>query len=588
MSPQERGTVVAATRNALLFVSRNSGNSWSHLAFPGQLQGVLHALEIDATRVGTWYAGMEGDQTAGVYRTMDGGASWTRLEGMRGKNIWALAIWESDARVIAAGTDEGIYLTTDRGDSWRRISPQGNTELNPVVSLAFHPADRNTLYAGTLRLPWRTQDGGGTWKSIHTGMLDDSDVFSIRVNAKQPDVVFAGACGGVYRSVDQGGLWARLPTPRDSFRVYNVALDPRQTTTVFAATSAGLLKSSNEGAIWRRVSNHAIKSIAFDPAETSRIYFASTDGGLLVSRDGGETLAAINVGFSNRNLTRMSGARRALYAASIYEPESGGVFRSIDLGVTWARAQGTGMPKEENIRHLAASPDNAKSVFAAGTSRLYRSVDGGQSWNAATALGPDISALLALPGGVVLLGLESGLFRSADGGKSWTPLRLSTGSDRVNVLQSSGVAGTTAITASGVFLSDAKGTYWTPCGPLPDGALAYGLALESGAVALAGTSHALFRSTDGCKSWSPVQGGLEWGTVSIVLFHPSRPGEAFAVQNGKTFRSIDSGMTWKPLGDHGRNGLYPSSLWISPDAPERLLGLFPRRGVMWSMWEPRP
>src|SRR5258707_1256364 len=154
--------------------------------------------------------------------------------------VWSLALWTVNPDVIAAGTADGVYLSKDRGATWKHISPPGDRELRPVVSLAFHPKNADTLYAGTTHLPWKTADGGATWKSIHTGMIDDSDVFSIQVDALKPERVFASACSGVYGSLDGAGHWKKLETPTGAFRTYFVALDPRRTDVVFAGTSSGL------------------------------------------------------------------------------------------------------------------------------------------------------------------------------------------------------------------------------------------------------------------------------------------------------------------------------------------------------------
>src|ERR1035438_7588959 len=200
---------------------------------------------------------------------------------------------------MAAGGADGIFLSRDGGESWRRISPEENAELSPVVALAFDPVHSEVLYAGTTHLPWRTIDGGATWQSIHDGMLDDSDVFSISVNPSRPPIVYASACSGAYRSITAGRQWTRLATPVGAFRTYLVTLDPRHPDTVFAATSAGLLKSSNSGAAFHKVSGASVKSIAFDPSRPGWMYFASTTAGLMVSTDSGETLRESNRGFAN-------------------------------------------------------------------------------------------------------------------------------------------------------------------------------------------------------------------------------------------------------------------------------------------------
>ena len=92
----------------------------------------------------------------------------------------------------------------DRGATWRRISAATDPEMQDITALAFDPADTNVLYAGTPHLPWKTTDGGATWHSISTGLIDDSDIFSIRVDPNHPQLVFASACSGIYRS-DSGG-----------------------------------------------------------------------------------------------------------------------------------------------------------------------------------------------------------------------------------------------------------------------------------------------------------------------------------------------------------------------------------------------
>jgi photosystem II stability/assembly factor-like uncharacterized protein len=186
--PKLPGFVIAGAHNGLLYVSRNGGAFWTNIPFDGQSTGSLHALEIDPRSADTWYVGMEGDHpwTSGVYKTVDAGETWTLLPGIKGKAVWSLAIWPSNPDIMTAGTADGVYRTSDAGRSWTQISSPDNQELRPVVSLAFDPMNSDVIYAGTTHLPWRTTDGGASWESIHTGMLHDSDLFSIQVDFHQP------------------------------------------------------------------------------------------------------------------------------------------------------------------------------------------------------------------------------------------------------------------------------------------------------------------------------------------------------------------------------------------------------------------
>ncbi|MCU1325205.1 MAG: hypothetical protein JWN34_575 [Bryobacterales bacterium] len=571
--PQVRNLLVAGTHNGLIFTSTNGGAFWTAVPFPPQFAGTLHALEVDPASPSTWYAGVESDSAwhSGVWKTTDAGRSWTLLADTRGIPVWSLAVFPGDSKIIAAGTGAGVFRSNNSGTAWKRISPEGDTELRPVVSLAFHPTLDNVLYAGTTHLPWRTADGGAHWKSIHDGMLDDSDVFSIQVDPAKPTRVFASACSGVYASSDEAAHWTKLETPKGAFRTYFVAMNPKRSETVFAGTTDGLLRSADSGRSWRKVSPHAVRSMAFDPWDTGREFFASSSGGLLVSTDDGLTLRESNFGFTNRNFTTLTGAGTHLYSSSVYEPTSGGVYRTANLGMRWVHA---GEAKPDELLTMSVSPDNPELLLAAGYRGLLRSVDGGKTWSAAPGPpGSRISGIATLPGGTALVATEQGIFRQENG--NWTR----TGSVAANTLTYSGTV-PLALTSNAAWLSTDAGVSWQQCGN-PDGAAAwYGLAFDAGSsTALAATSAGAFRSTDGCKSWKAVREGLRAETASFVLFHPTRHGEAYLSQGGKVFRSIDGGVKWAPMDDDSASNSGPSSLFVLPSAPDRLFALFPRRGV---------
>jgi photosystem II stability/assembly factor-like uncharacterized protein len=154
------------------------------------------------------------------------------------------------------------------------------------------------------------------------------------------------------------------------------------------------------------------------------------------------------------------------------------------------------------------------------------------------------------------------------------------------LLHRSGPNMISALTAHGALVSGDSGATWRKCGPVVGGsgegsAVWYASDFDPVAptTALAATSAGLFRSTDGCASWSPVLSGLRPETAGIVVFHPVRSGEAYASQGGHVFRSTDGGQRWLPLDDEPRGSSGPTSLVVLPASPDRLFALFPRRGV---------
>ena len=292
--------LVAGTRRGTLYRSENRGADWTPSASPAAADCVLHALEIHPQDSNHLYAGFDCEVITanwGCYETDDSGTTWRRAIELNGKGVWSLA-FSSKATRVAAGTTAGVFV--NKGDGWRRGSPESNRELRPVVSLAFDPSDDETLLARTSHLPWRTTDGGKTWISVHSGMIDDSDVFSISPDRTRKGVIYASACSGTYKSVESGLRWTRLPTPRGAFRSYLVVPDPHRPQVIYAATSAGLLRSGDGGATWSKLTTDIVHAVSFDPVTAKRVYVASLSSGILASEDGGDTFRARNQGFTNR------------------------------------------------------------------------------------------------------------------------------------------------------------------------------------------------------------------------------------------------------------------------------------------------
>src|SRR5204862_17844 len=129
------------------------------------------------------------------------------------------------------------------------------------------PKEPNIIYAGTAHLPWRTLDGGKSWDSIHTGMIDDSDVFSIYIDPSYTNSVFASACSGIYWSASRGDAWRKLMgIPNTSRRTHVVRFqgsccgNSGLEGTVFAGTTLGLFKSRNGGTNWKLVNGSQVNA----------------------------------------------------------------------------------------------------------------------------------------------------------------------------------------------------------------------------------------------------------------------------------------------------------------------------------------
>jgi photosystem II stability/assembly factor-like uncharacterized protein len=307
VDPHDQGTLLAGTAAAMLFRTRDAASSWTQLVFPPALRATLHAVLIDPVNPHTYLVALSSETPmyAGVFRSADDGLTWQPLSDLSRMQVWSLASWPVDGRLMAAGTQDGVYLSRDGGQTWTHTVPQG-AGPRPVVSLAFDPANSSILYAGTPHLVWKTTDGAKTWRLIHRGMKEDSDIFSIAVDAFDRRDLFVGTCGGIYKSRDGGGTWAHLEKAASTqTRTYVVARAPHNASVVFAGTNEGLLESPDAGSTWRPLLRQAVWSIAFDPSKPGRM-FVATEVGILRSDDGGSHFTEANHGIYDNSLVSAS------------------------------------------------------------------------------------------------------------------------------------------------------------------------------------------------------------------------------------------------------------------------------------------
>jgi photosystem II stability/assembly factor-like uncharacterized protein len=611
---QNGRTLVAGSRDSLLFRSDDAGASWRLLPFPRGAPGVFNSVLIDPKESPHYYAGLDaGDsQDSDVYESKDGGETWQALAGLRGSRIESLALSPVNPSTLAAGTSKGVFVSMDRGVTWSRTSRADDPEMQEITALAFDPVDANVLYAGTPHLPWKTADGGATWHSISSGLIDDSDIFSIRVDPSHPQLVFASACSGIYRSDSGGEAWRKIQgIPGTHRRTHIIAEDPRNSDTIYAGTTLGLFKSPDGGKTWRHLSSEQVNWMVFDSADPRTLYLATEFAGILKSKDSGETFQPTNAGFANHRLSEITTDGKLLYASSTYEGLYGGIFVSSDGGLQWSLRANEEALHGQNIHSLTASAAGADPVFAASEDAVLKSVDGGKTWLAVSEPRPVATRTAAARTGrtvqathssgrvhihalravrlekdklVLFAGTEAGLFRSSNSGASWEQVKAA-GLTDVAVLAlyapPSGVSRLAARTGSGLFVSEDSGRTWQAA-LLPDGHYIYDVALpvERDTGILAATSRGILQSIDEGAHWKLVTEGVPAATVDSVRFNPSQGREAFLVQYGNVYRTVDGGDSWQVFSNEGLEGAAIRMLWFAPDLPQRIFALSAARGAL--------
>lgn len=538
VNPSNPRMLLAGGRNSLVYRSTNGGDTWTRLAFPRHFLGAVTSLLFDANDAKHYLVGINanGSPFSGLWMTHDEGRTWTEQPDLTGTPVEALTAWPGDPRVLAAGTEQGVWLSEDGGEKWRRISKPWLHEMRVVTAVAFAPHDRKVIYAGTPHLPWKTVDEGESWQSIHEGMIDDSDIFSIYVDPRKPERVLLSACSGIYRTETGGAPWTKFKgIPSDLRRTHAVRIDATHPDVIYAGTTLGLLKST-DGTTFKRMNELPILGMAFDPSVASRFYIAAEASGLWKTEDGGKTLHGIGDGFTTRRVGQIVRAGSRLYLTTLQDGDAGGLFSSDDRGSTWKLVAGADILGGEHFQFLAAPPANPKMLIAGNTDRLRRSIDAGKTWK-------DIAGPGAMTG-------------RAGGTKELARLQC--------LAAAEGAKGAVlfAGTSRGLFRSLDFGSTWLPAAVTSIKIVPNVLGLTvAGQRVLARTGESLYLSGDAGVTWKPVS--LLFATSLIYdIALSSRAGDAVLLATAQgLYRSQPGSTRWERIAGGLQDGTVASVAW---------------------------
>lgn len=255
----------------------------------------------------------------GVYKTMDGGQSWTNMGLKESRQIGEILIDPRNSNVVyvaaegsawGPGGERGVYKTVDGGKTWENILTI--SENTGVANLSFDPSDPDVIYAGAEQRRrtqfgkigggpesafYKTTDAGKTWEKLTNGIPgDDKGGMEIVVSPADPNIVYAmfeaTESGGTYRSDDRGASFSKMSDHYSSGQYYSeLFCDPHNSDKLYSVETFSKV-SVDGGKTWknlgnkdRHVDDHAMW---IDPAHTDHFYIGG-DGGVYESYDGGKT-----------------------------------------------------------------------------------------------------------------------------------------------------------------------------------------------------------------------------------------------------------------------------------------------------------
>jgi photosystem II stability/assembly factor-like uncharacterized protein len=616
VDPKDKDRLYLSTLDGQIHTSADGGKTWSLLVNLNRPQLVLDQLIVDSRDSKIIYtSGHRHKEPGGFFKTSDGGATWKESKDLKKESIHAMAQSSFDPNVILVGTIDGVWMSKDAGENFNKI--ESTTMPINIDSLAIDPRNSSTFYAGTWWRAYKTTDGGKNWRLIKNGMIDDSDVFAVIIDQKNPEHIIASACSGIYESFNGGDLWKKSQgIPSQSRRTRDILQNPVKPGTVYAATTEGFWMTADGGRTWALTTqkNLEINSITVHPTEPNKIFIGTNNYGVMVSNDGGKNFVATNDNFTSRltySVTADSERANRLYATTQNTATGGGfVFLSNNGGQTWEQTKNLDVAR---ISPYAILQDevNTNTIYLGTNVGMYRSLDRGMSWTQLTAPKPVVKKkttttkkkttakigaktatvttpvettavvsttpalipalsekvkVLANTGddkNGILAGTDSGLYRTYDVTKGWEKIPFGPGIDTsiFVIYVSPHLPGTIWVgtATSGLIVSSDEGKTWKRVEGIPQNIPVSSINVNPNKPELmyVGTAQTLYLSKDGGRSWTRRGGNLPLGNYTSILINPKNTEEIYvssALQSdGGIYYSGDSGWNWKRVDTKAMN-----------------------------------
>jgi len=328
VNPQDRNQWYVGVGSGGVWKTDNRGTTWQPV-FDSEASYSIGCVSIDPNNTQTVWVGtgenVSGRHVAygdGVYKSLDGGKSWTNMGLKDSQHISKIVIDPRDSNVVyvaaqgplwSAGGERGLYKTGDGGKTWKLILSAGEytganeVHLDPrnpdVVYASLHQRFRNVaalMDGGPESGIHKSTDGGKTWRELTNGIPEeDKGKIGLSISPVNPDVVYATIelaqrTGGLWRSTDAGASWEKR-----SDEVYSgtgphyyqeIYASPHDVDTVYQVAPA-LYRTVDGGETMQAVKNQTVHSdyhaVIFDAADPDYL-MVGTDGGLYESFDGAE------------------------------------------------------------------------------------------------------------------------------------------------------------------------------------------------------------------------------------------------------------------------------------------------------------
>ncbi len=553
-----------------------SGGSTLNLSFvsaicahPSQSQVMLAA--------GLGYCNNGTQQTGGIYRTSDGGSTWTKVLTGYGADLISdpsnpSVFYASVGRWSDAAN--GIYKSSDAGLTWTRF--QSGIDYGTAVTrirLAMAPSNSNTLYAYTSESKiFKTTNGGSSWTLTGSSACEGQCTYNLclAVSPADPATLLIGSIRFA-RSTNSGGTLSYLTSSWGSAQkvhqdTHVLVYDPNNANRFWVGSDGGLWRTDNGGTSFTNLNANLnitqFYDIAVAPFDTTRVFGGAQDNSSLGTSN--STIWDVNLvtgdGFMNLvdpiNPNNVFQTSYPSNLPSVYRSTTGGAPNSFS-SLRMAGVTGGNFPWVTPLA-ISANSANTTNFLFVGSNKVFKSTNNGTKWNSTSsaALAPtgSLSVIEAVPDStrmMVYAGSENGgIYRTNDVSLSSPVWSTVTGNypggkvtdiaaDRANPLRVFVTRG--AFGASKLYRSTTGGTTWSAVGAgLPD--------VPANTVSIdpwdanriyVGTDVGVFESLDGGDTFSTLMLGFPMGLVVTDLEVSSTPHKLTAGTYGRGAWQVD-------------------------------------------------
>ena len=406
-----------------IWKSTDAGKTWQFIGLRDV--GQIATIRVHPTNPDVVYVAAQGDPFApnkerGVYRSMDGGKTWKNvlfvsnlcgaadLELQPGSpRVVFASMWHAQRKpwtIVSGATEGGIYKSTDGGDSWTKLAgglPDGLFGRSNVAISASKP-DR--IYALIEAKPgaglYRSEDVGKTWNLVNqqTSIITRPFYYcTLGVDPNDSDVVFVGD-EGWFKSTDGGKTFRRATAPHGDH--HDIWINPKNSMYMIQSNDGGANVSLDGGRSWSTQMNQPtaeIYQVAVDNQYPYRVYGAQQDNTTVIV----PSLPAGN----GQDFRVGPGCETGPIIPDLDHPDvvygsCKGQFSRLNLNTSneeryWVGAEslygnggGTLIYRFQRVSPMEVSPHDQKVVYY-GSQYLHRTRDGGVTWE---KVSPDLTA----------------------------------------------------------------------------------------------------------------------------------------------------------------------------------------------------